>query len=163
MAQTAVMVAGLILEVFALVATLIGFAVAILQIYLGRREARASRDLEVTLSLSESFRTRWERSWRRVLRRLEAGEEGPSTEDEDEFLNMLNWVDWLGNLIDRGLLHQEGVVLDAIGPQVRRMLELGRPILRHDVERHGWSYWKGLFVVADRLKVRLLDPERRGG
>lgn len=124
--------------------------------YLGRNEARRARDLEVTLTLSDSFRTKWENGWRHTLRQLEQDPRRTlSTEEQDELFNMLNWVDWLGNLMDCGHLSKNGAMLDSIGPQIRTMLEIGSDMIAADTRQHGREYWKGLLVVADQLGVSL--------
>jgi len=66
-------------------ALIVGVPIAALQLYIGRKHAQAARDLEVILSLSESFRTRWETGWWGCLRRLEESDWfsiGPSDQDE---------------------------------------------------------------------------------
>jgi hypothetical protein len=136
-------------------ALIVGVPIAALQLYIGRKHAQAARDLEVILSLSESFRTRWETGWWSCLRRLEESDWcsiGPS--DQDELRYMLNWVDWLGNLVEAKHLIKVDVVLNAIGPPMRRMLELGRPVVEKDISVNGPSYWHGLLVMADLLGVR---------
>lgn len=146
-----------ILQVVSLVAATLGLLLAVVQLYIGRKEAQAGRDLEVILSLSESFRTRWEAGWGDALDRIEAGASGGASPDEQgeiELSYMLNWIDWLGNLLDCGHLAKGDAIMSAIGSPMRRMLEAGRPMIERDVALHGRNYWRGALHVAEQLDVR---------
>ncbi len=143
-----------LLEAVALVATSVGFVLGLYQVYMGRAEAQTARDLEITLSLSESFRNKWETSWRRSLKELTArSAAGEIDGSEEELANMLNWIDWLGNLIDNRHLKNVDVILGAIGPQMRAMMEVGRPVIEQETRDQGPEYWRGLLIVADRMGV----------
>ena len=124
------------------------------QISRGRKEAQASRDLQVVLSLSSDFRTRCEAGWDKSVRRWQTqrGAEVPAGAVE-QLRYMLNWVDWLGNLIHGGHLTNTDGILGAIGIPIAQMLEIGRPVVESDLRQHGPSYWRGFLTVADLLQV----------
>ena len=48
------------LQLLALMGAAVGFPMAVLQLYLGRKEARSARDLQVALDLVDSFRVSWD-------------------------------------------------------------------------------------------------------
>jgi len=136
-----------IFELVALAAAALGLPIAVYQLYAGRREAQAGRDLQVALTLSASFREKWDSQWAVVLRRVGSGADS-NEEDEIILESMLNWVDWLGTLIKHGHLADSGVVLDTLAFPINELLERYRGRIASDVAKHGRDYWGGLFEVA---------------
>lgn len=138
-----------IFELAALGAAALGVPIAVYQLWVGRREAQAGRDLQVALSLSESFRDKWDAQWGAALRRAESV--GTSSEaDEIALESMLNWVDWLGTLMKHGHLADCGVVLDTLSFPINELLGRYRERILSDVSEHDRDYWGGVLEVASR-------------
>ena len=151
-----------ILELVALAVQIISFPVVAWSIYWARKEARAARDLQIALNLSESFRTRWEGGWSDALYEVkQALQESKSDEVprryKDPLFQMLNWIDWLGVLINRKSLSEKGIIFDSIGPQFVEIINISRPLLKPYFEKHGPNYWGGLVTVAEALNVQGLE------
>jgi hypothetical protein len=137
-------------------ATAVGIVLAVLQLRSSQKQAQKSRDLEISLNLIETFRVRWEDRWRVVFRQivLEFSENEKITDENlDDFLNMLNWADWLGNLIAQKHLRNKQLIFDAVGPQLKDMLRVGREKIVDDSEEHGIGYWRGLIIVGKLLNI----------
>ena len=148
-----------LLEVIALVVQIISFPFAAWSIYLARKEAKASRDLQIALNLSESFRSRWEGGWSDALYRVEEAQKTSSTnkvprEYEDRLYQMLNWIDWLGVLIRTKSLSEKRIIFDSIGPQFIEIINFGRPLVESNIEERGPKFWAGLLTVAHEQSVK---------
>jgi hypothetical protein len=156
-----------ILELLALVVQIVSFPIAAWSIYLARKEAKASRDLQIALTLSESFRERWEGGWSDALYELKqvlrtSGSNEVPKEYNDHLYKMLNWIDWLGILINHKSLSEQRIIFDSIRPQLVEIIQLSRDLIRGDMERHGQDYWAGLKTVADALNVEIAGTGRDG-
>jgi hypothetical protein len=136
-----------VLELAALGAAALGVPVAVYQLYVGRREAQAGRDLEVALSLSESFREKWDSQWGASMMRIRSGLELSDSETLS-LESMLNWIDWLGTLIRHGHLADSGTVLDTLAYPINDLLRHMSGRILADVEREGRDYWGGVLEVA---------------
>ena len=152
-----------ILEVLALIVQIIGFPVAAISLFMARKEAKASRDLQIALTLSESFRSRWEGGWSDVMYELK---QVLKTSDSDEvpikyrdhIYKMMNWIDWLGILIKTKSLSEKKIIFDSIRPQLVDIIKISRPLIRKDTELNDENYWAGLHTVAAGLNIKLEDP-----
>jgi len=134
-----------IFELLALGAAILGVPVAIYQLYIGRREAQAGRDLQVALSLSETFREKWDSQWASAMI-------NPKSEESSQIAlkSMLNWVDWLGTLIKHHHLVDYGVVLDTLNFPIKDLLELYQEQILNDISMYGRDYWGGVLEVASK-------------
>ena len=126
-------------------------------IYTNRQTIR-SHHLQIILTLSESFRSKWESGWAEVLDELGADHVSPRTEaipadHRADVSYMLNWVDWLGAMKTSGALSDLGILTSSIGIPIKRIINAGYPVLKQDTERHGADYWRNLFVVAEYLDI----------
>ncbi|MFZ0063682.1 MAG: hypothetical protein WAL47_16740 [Pyrinomonadaceae bacterium] len=152
-----------ILEVLALFVQIIGFPVAAISLFMARKEAKASRDLQIALTLSESFRSRWEGGWSDIMFELK---EVLKTSDSDEvpvkyrdhLYKMMNWIDWLGILIKTKSLSEKKIIFDSIRPQLVDIIKVSRPLIRKDTQLNDEDYWAGLRTVAAGLNIKLEDP-----
>lgn len=152
-------------EVVSIVASLseaLAVIIAAVALVAGQREARASRDLEIFLNLSESFRARWEGGWSETLTAIGADHDNPHVFEvpaahRTELVNMLNWVDWLGTIIKTGGLSNDAVIFGSIGVAIRRIVNAGRPLVEQQSREFGPDYWASLFVVARRLGIDWVD------
>jgi len=156
-----------ILELLALVVQIVSFPIAAWSIYLARKEAKASRDLQIALTLSESFRERWEGGWSDTLYELKqvlrtSGSNEVPKEYNDHLYKMLNWIDWLGILINHKSLSEQRIIFDSIRPQLVEIIQLSRGIIWDDLKRHGEDYWAGLRTVADALDVEISGTSQDG-
>ena len=144
------------LQLAAAMATAIGVVLAVFQLYLNQKQTQRSRDLEISLNMIETFRVRWENSWRVVFRKIESEfseNEKIKEENLDDLLNMLNWAHWLGNLIGQKHLKNKQLIFDAVGPQLKDMLRVGRAKITDDIEKHGIKYWGGLVTIGKLLDI----------
>ena len=117
-----------------------------------------SQHLQIILTISESFRNKWEENWKEILDGLEVDHISPRTKDIppqniDNISYMLNWVDWMGAMKTSGALSELEILTSSIGIPIKRIINAGYPILKHDTEKHGVDYWKNLFTVAEHLKI----------
>jgi hypothetical protein len=156
-----------VVSILANVAQALAVIVAVWSLSSSRKEAKASRDLDVALNLSESFRTRWESGWAECLEAVGAdhrnGRPGDlPPEHVKQLRHMLNWVDWLGTMLKNHCLANEQVIFDSIQIPIRRIINAGQPLVEQDVQEFGFDYWASLFVVANRLNVEWVsDLQRR--
>jgi len=137
----------LVFEMAALLAAALGLPIAAYQLYVGRKEAQAGRDLHVVLSLSESFRSNWDGRWASALVAAESDANLDPVQDA-ALQSMLNWVDWLGTLTAHGHLADSGAMLDTLTPPIKRLLEVERARLASDIGREGCEYWAGVLRIA---------------
>ena len=144
-----------LLEILALITQIISFPIAAYAIFISARSSKRDREVELVLSLSESFRSRWEQSWRTTLNEVEALKEDETInqELEERLKNILNWLDWMGWLIEEKILHREEIILNSIGYQLNRAIRIGQKFIDQDTERHGKDYWKGIRLLKRKLKV----------
>jgi hypothetical protein len=146
------------LEIVVLVVQIISFPVAAGSLYLARKEAKASRDLQIALNLSESFRARWEGGWSDALYKVKetqktSGSRDVPVEYRDRLFQMLNWIDWLGVLIRTRSLSEKEIIFGSIGPQFVEIIDISRPLIEPDIQEHGSKYWAGLLTVAQAKDV----------
>jgi hypothetical protein len=147
-------------ELFAFTAQIVTFPIVGCSIWLARIQANAGRDLQIALQLAESFRARWETDWRKALSEVTraqkaAGNDLVPAELAEKIHNMLNWVDWVGNLIRTRLLTNPVVVLGSIEPQLAEIIRAGRSVVVEDLRKEGAAYWSGVVEVAKRLNIPL--------
>ena len=149
-----------VLETMALVVQIVGFPVAAWSLYAARKEAKAARDLQIGLNLSESFRSRWEGGWSDALYEVKQAQESSQSQEipvknRDSLFQMLNWIDWLGVLIRTKSLSEKEIIFGSIGPQFTEIIEISRPLFEPDLKKHGAKYWAGLLTVAAALNIKL--------
>ena len=146
------------LQVVALIIQIISFPIAAWALYMTRKEAKASRDLQIALSLSESFRSRWEGGWSNALYEIRLAQDAAKTnevpeKDRDPLYQMLNWIDWLGVLIRTKSLTEREIIFRTIGTQFRQIINASRTFLEPEIQKEGPEYWSGLLIVAKALDV----------
>ncbi len=149
-----------LLEVVVLFVQIISFPFAAWSIYLARKEAKASRDLQIALNLSESFRSRWEGGWSDALHEINDAQKASSDPNEvpvkcrDRLFQMLNWIDWLGVLIRNKSLSKKELIFDSIGPQFIEIINISTPLVEPEIQTLGPKHWAGLLTVAHAQKVK---------
>jgi len=148
-----------ILEIIALVVQIISFPIAAWSLYWARREAKASRDLQIALNVWDSFQKHWEGGWSNAFYAVQEAQQASGSteipnEHRDAFYQMLNWIDWLGTLIRTGSLSETEIIFGSIGPQFAEMIDLGEPLLEPYFQKYGRPYWKGLLRVAKEMKAK---------
>jgi hypothetical protein len=135
---------------------LVGFPIALIAIFLAYREGRNSRDLQAALTLTESFRGSWEKSWRKALDKLEdLAEKGrePVGDLREDIFDMLNWLDGVGCLIEADMLARPHRVLATINPQLIRAIRVTAPILQADELVQAPGYWHGVRTLERALSA----------
>jgi hypothetical protein len=152
------MVTKQLLEVIVLLVQIISFPIAAGSLYLARKEAKASRDLQIGLNLSESFRSRWEGGWSDALYKVKEAQNASGSKEvpieyRDTLFQMLNWIDWLGVLIRTKSLSEKEIIFGSIGPQFVEIIDISRPLIEPDIRKHGSKYWAGLLTVAQAQNV----------
>lgn len=142
------------LEHIASATTIVGFVVAFFAVRIAYREGRNSRDLAASISISESF-LRYLPLWRQVRDQLKAvstQEASPElgTLFTHPVLDVLNWLNAIGNMIDSRLLARPKLVL---APEIRTLQNMLNLFIR-DTEtlkgfedRDGAKYWRGVRVL----------------
>jgi hypothetical protein len=149
------------LENLALITQIVSFPVAALAIVLAKMDARRAHDLDVVLNLSATFRDRWEQEWRSCLNQVQLFQQETVSssipdELEDQVLNILNWIDWVGSFLIEGLLAKENVLLQTLGPQLSRAIDLTSEKIKADIAAEGPGYWAGVVAVTQRLRPETL-------
>ncbi|HKR61795.1 MAG TPA: hypothetical protein VJS64_19065 [Pyrinomonadaceae bacterium] len=147
------------LELLALIVQIVSFPIAAWSLYWARKEAKASRDLQIALNVWESFQTRWESGWSDALYAVKEEQEASGTSEvpgkhRDSFFQMLNWIDWLGSLIRTKSLSETEIIFGSIGPQFAEIIDVGEPLLQPYFKKYGRPYWKGLLRVAREIKAK---------
>lgn len=144
---------------------LTSLVVAAVSLAIGFWNARKTQVMNVALQLSAEMKGKWNSGWSEALERLEQHEAPLSESDVKLVREMLNWVNWVGAFYNAGLIPNPKVILGRgnLGPAMRRILTVGRPVIQGDVSRHGVSYWEELgplcrFLRADDIgKLLSLD------
>jgi hypothetical protein len=142
------------LEHIASLTTIVGFVLAFLAVGSAYREGRNSRDLAASISISESF-FRYLAVWRQVRDHWKAvSTQKPNPElgipFEDSALDILNWLNTIGNMIDSRLLARPELVL---APEIRTLRNILKffihdtKMLQRFEDRDGDKYWRGVRVL----------------
>lgn len=145
-----------IFQILGSLGTIAGLLFLVWQVSSARKDANASRNLDIVLNLSESFRSRWESGWRVALREIKKEDNisNISQEHRDQLLNMLNWINWCGKIlrgIDRSSSAQE-ILFESIGTQFDQIIKAGCPITSEGKQIKGSDHWEGVDEVEQRLQ-----------
>ena len=135
---------------------LIGIPVAAIGILLSARSADRARNLQITLSIVESFSTRWEQGWRTVVREtIQTLREDPEAtieqEKMDKIFDVLNYVDWMGRMIKDGHFKRPKTVFLSIGPRIKPLIAVMRPVIDSHTRTQGKEIWGGLNYLDKRI------------
>ncbi|HMT07227.1 MAG TPA: hypothetical protein PKA82_04415 [Pyrinomonadaceae bacterium] len=159
-----------LLEIGAFAAQVISLPVAAITLVANRIENKASRDLQVALTLSESFRRYWEDEWEAALERIEEHRKLHLTgkgvaklpiDDEKHLRHMLNWVDWLGTFIHNKAFTNPKLILGSVEFRLRQILAAGESIIVEESWLNGLEYWNGVIAIAGVLKIETITRIRR--
>ena len=128
---------------------LIGIPVAAFGIFLNARSADRARNLQITLSIVDSFSDKWESGWRTVVREtVTTLKENSSASIEqnqlDKIFDILNYIDWVGRMIKDGHFKRPKTVFLSIGPRVKTLIEVMQPIIDEHTTKQGREIWGGL-------------------
>jgi len=148
---------------------IISLPVAALSIYLAHRSAKNAREIELELHLAENFRLRWEASWRRILSEIDSlsasggsaasetrkgsAEQHLSGEQKEELFNMLNWLDWIGRLMQNRRIPGGMVTFSTLQPQLARIVCSSQVIVEAHTRAKGRTFWSGLLFLVDELNL----------
>jgi hypothetical protein len=148
-----------VLDVVVAAVQIVSLPVAALSIYLAHRSAKNAREIEMELHLADNFRSRWEASWRKALSEIEAGPAAMqlSGKQEEELVNMLNWLDWIGTLMRTGRVPVRMAAFSTLKPQLDRIVRTSQGMIEADVADEGREFWGGLLFLVRELN---LEPGR---
>lgn len=135
---------------------LVGIPLAAFGIFLGARSANRARNLQITLSIVESFSTRWENGWRSIVRdTVTSLTNNPSAtldqEQRDKVFDILNYVDWVGRMIKDGHFKNPKTVFLSIGPRVKPLIKVMRPVIDEHTKNQGHEIWGGINYFDNRI------------
>lgn len=139
----------------------VGVITLIIGVYDSRKSHKQTikaQYLQIILSISESFRDKWESGWSDTLEELNSSHKERMTDPIPEkhlkdIRYMLNWIDWLGAMKSSEALDNLDILTSSIGVPMTAIINSGYEILLDDCAKNGSSYWKNLFVVAKHLKI----------
>lgn len=165
------------METITQLVTIFTLPLALWGLYLNSRDAKNARTLEAAIAFSDAFRSRWESEWRQALKEAEAcraANQKIPAELDDRLLNLLNWLDWVGYLVQSKALAKPEPILHSIAPQILRAVRVLAPILERGEQQHGTEYWSGVRALESLLaatrgqtlpivRPRRGSPFRRGG
>ena len=148
-------------EKITIIVGVITLAVGVINSIITNRQTIQSQHLQILLSVSESFRQKWEDSWDETLDELGVDHLSPRTEKIPveklkKIRFMLNWVDWLGAMKSSGALHELGILTSSIGIPIKRIINAGYTTIKEDTKTYGTDYWNNLFVVAEHLNMQYI-------
>jgi hypothetical protein len=69
--------------------------------------------------------------------------------EQSKVYDMLNWIDWLGVLIERKAFADPALMLRSIDSTLRKAITLSKQVLNEQ----GRAEWPGVFTVADWLDL----------
>ncbi len=158
------------LEMGAFAAQIFSLPVAAFTLVLNRIEGRAMRDLQIALTLSESFRKYWESGWEVSLARIcdtkksgndRKGKNWLSDEDANELRHMLNWIDWLGTFVRTRAFSNPHLIIGSIEFRLRQIIDCGEEIIVEESWLNGLEYWRGVITVAELLRIESITRLRK--
>jgi hypothetical protein len=143
------------LETIANLATALGIPLGLLGVALGYIASRKSTDIQTVTALSVHFQHKWESSWRDVCRKGVPIELISDKQEQDDLFDALNWIDWLGVLVQTKSFANPNLILRSISSSLRQVIALGLD----ELNREGSKEWSGVFEVAKWLKFEIRDDK----
>lgn len=147
-----------IIAIGANAAQIILIFIGVWQIWIGRKEARDSRDTELILNYSYSFsekyyNQKWEEALFELETRASAGKliyQGRDNfiQEEKELLQMLRWFDWVGTLKREGVLYNDKLIKNSLDPTFNRIMNVGYYIIEREIELYGIKFWRSLIYLG---------------
>jgi len=129
------------------VVTIVGLPIAVLSLLATLRGSQRAADAQLVTTLSLRFQEKWEKDWRDLTESGRPLDDSMSRLEKNQFYDLLNWIDWLGVMIDRKLFSHPALILRSIERPLRSALRLAKD----EVNKDGASEWPGVFIVAARL------------
>jgi hypothetical protein len=111
--------------------------------------ARKSTDIQTVTTLSIHFQNKWESRWRELCRKNVPIGKMRTKAQKDDLRDALNWIDWLGVLVERKSFADPVLVLKSIEAAVKSLIELGLD----EINAEGRTVWPGIFEVAKWLNM----------
>ncbi len=139
------------IEDFSNIATALGIPLGLLGIALGYFASRKATDIQAVTTLSIHFQSKWERSWRALCQSGVPIEKIKSKEQRDDLVDALNWIDWLGILVQTKSFSNPALLLRSISTPLKQIIVLGASELNRD----GPTEWAGVFEVAKWLRMQV--------
>jgi hypothetical protein len=144
----------------AAIVSIVGFPLALVGIFLAYRDGSNSRDLEAALAFSDAFTDRWSSDWRNVVLEIENRQRSgaPLTEDVgDALVDIINWLDSVGLMIDSHLLARPSRVLSPIKPSISKMFNVIEPIIADSEVSDRPGRWRGVRILGRALGLPETD------
>ncbi|MEL6526378.1 MAG: hypothetical protein AAFQ07_11780, partial [Chloroflexota bacterium] len=70
-----------------------------------------------------------------------------------ELTYILNWLDWLGYLVESRAFKNPYVLYNTLGFQLRRVINLSQRKIEFDTRKHGVGYWGGVEYLSKELGI----------
>lgn len=131
------------LQIGAWLVTIFGFPLTALTIWFNGRHANRSRDVAIVSNFVNRFHDKWSSDWRAIV-------EGSGIRDQldkNKLYDMLNWIDWLGILIQRDVFSDPSLFLNSIEPTLRKAIGL----TKDELDKDGKNCWPGVFTIANLI------------
>ena len=128
-------------------------------IYLSQKESTKARNLQAILKISYDFSQRWESKWANLIRvkipKLNL-KEREDPEIKNELLFMLNWIDWMGLLIKKGLIDKE-MLFGSLAIPIKEILKQTSLIIKNDITnpKKGEDYWANVIYIARQPEISI--------
>lgn len=133
-----------LIDVISKAVTIITLPVAVFTIWYNGRMAQKAIDLQIVANFSKQFHENWTTKWRSIT---EAGVRLDEIEIEElkyDYFDMLNWIDWIGTLIEQKSFSDPKIMLKSISPILKKVIILSSRTLNSE----GKQEWSGVFSVA---------------
>lgn len=139
------------------IVALVTVVISLVGILANSIRSRKAQDLQVFLSLSQDFRSRWDEDWSAAIRDLKLSQDKSSDEAQvnQEVYSMLNWMDWFGHLLKSGLFRRSDLFIQSVGPNMREVLSLAEKQVAEQESRYGYDHWKGLRHLESKLDQKM--------
>jgi hypothetical protein len=142
------------------IVSIVGFPLALMGIFLAYRDGRNSRDLEAALTFSDAFTDRWSSDWRDAVMEIDSLQRrgAPLTEDlGDTLVDIINWLDSVGLMIDSHLLARPNRVLSPIKPSISKMFIPIMPIIAASEVSDRPDRWRGVRILGRASSLPAAD------
>ena len=135
--------------------TIIGLPVAIWAIWASMRSTQKTSDVEIIAMLSIRFQEKWEQSWEKLFDYGQVISKNSFPDLLRTLYDALNWIDWLGVLIEERAFSQPNLIIKSIRPVLKKIIWMGHVVLNEE----GPEEWSGVFHVAKW--VDMYDDEKK--
>ena len=142
--------------------TFVAIFITFVGIALQIKENTRARNLGVMLEIYADFTKRWESGWQSVLTKVSSLnlEQRPVGEVGHQLTNILNWLDWMGQMVKRKLVDIE--VFEGLQPPIQHILRESAHRILKDTQEEGENYWGGVWFMAEHPRFKISITEEAG-